>query len=74
MVGRRRIKPLRGDKILIGGYEVDFSTLEMMFNPEARMLWAFIRNAEGEVQPVSYAEDRVIWLQDEDLVRSKTDV
>jgi hypothetical protein len=72
-LGSRRIKVSPGDVLLINGYEVDASILVEMVAPEKRLLWAFVRNNEVEIQPVPYDESRVLWLAEEDLVRSETD-
>ncbi len=74
-IGRRRMRVLAGDKLVINGYEIDGDILQTIVNPEARLLWAFIKSEDGaSIQPVSYREDRVIWLTQEDLVRSEVDV
>lgn len=72
-MGRQHIVR-RGDTIVVGGNELDAAVLEQLVNPDKRMLWAFVRNDSGDVQPVAYDETRIIWLADEDLVRSDNEV
>jgi hypothetical protein len=50
------------------GYAIDANILDAIVNPEARLLWAFIKK-DHDIRPVPYSEDKVIWLTDEDLVR-----
>lgn len=65
----RRIRIQRDDVLIVGAYEFDANVLAQMLRPRVRALWAFIANKEsGNIQPVMYTEDRVIWLQDEDKV------
>lgn len=56
------------DTLVFKGYEIDANILDAIVNPEARLLWAFIKKGH-DIRPVAYSEDKVIWLTDEDLVR-----
>jgi hypothetical protein len=73
VVGSRRVHVVAGDTLLINGYELDVATLVEMLSPGKRILWAFVRNGEHDIQPVPYDESRVLWLAEEDLVRSDND-
>lgn len=67
----RRIRIQRDDVLIIGSYEFDANVLTQMLRPKARALWAFLADkATGNIQPVMYTEDRVIWLTPEDKVPS----
>lgn len=65
-----RIRVRKGDVLIIDGLELDGATLRMILKPEARVLWAFLRNKSGDIQPVPYDENHVIWLQENDLERT----
>jgi hypothetical protein len=69
----RYVTVRRGDTVVVAGHELDVTVLEQIVNPDPRVLWAFVRNDAGDVQPVAYDETRVIWLADEDLVRNDRD-
>jgi hypothetical protein len=71
---RRRLVVQKSDILVFNGMELDASILDEMLVGDKRLLWAFVKNTQGDVQPVSYTEDRVIWLTDDDLVRSKSEV
>jgi len=72
-VVRRRIVVRKDDVLVVNGLALDGEVLKDMMDPSKRLLWAFVRK-DGDVQPCAYAEDRVIWLQDEDLVRKGSDL
>lgn len=74
MAARRRLVVSKNDVLVIDGVELDVSILAEMLTGDKRLLWAFIKNADGDTQPISYSEDRVIWLTDDDLVRGKSEV
>jgi len=74
MSTRRRLAVQKSDILVFNGMELDASILDEMFTADKRLLWAFIKNADGDTQPISYTEERVIWLTDDDLVRSKSEV
>ena len=63
----RYITARKGDTLVVGGHEVDVAVLEEIMKPDKRVLWAFIRNDAGDVTPICYSEDRVIWLTQEDV-------
>jgi hypothetical protein len=75
MAAQRRIVVRRDDVLILpSGFEVDASTLVDITTLDKRLLWAFTKSEDGlEIRPVAYSEDRVIWLTDEDLVRSNVD-
>lgn len=61
--------------IAIGDLELDVETLCAMADPDARVLWAFIREPnEKRIQAVPYNEEKVIWLEESDLMRGDGDV
>ncbi len=69
----RRTIVLRDDDVLVvGGYKVDGCVLREMLTGDRRLLWAFVKNGD-DLRPVPYGEDRVIWLEESDLVRTETD-
>jgi hypothetical protein len=63
----RYITARKGDTLVVGGHEVDVAVLEEIMKPDKRVLWAFVRNDAGDVTPICYSEDRVIWLTQEDV-------
>ena len=67
---RRRIVVRKDDVLIVNGMELDGEVLRSIVDPDKRLLWAFVREG-GDTRPVAYAEDRVIWLTDEDLVRKE---
>ena len=69
---RRRIV-VRGDDVLIvEGVEIYADVLKAIVDPDKRLLWTFVREADGSaIRPVAYSEERVIWLQDDDLHRQE---
>ncbi len=73
-LGSRRIKALPGDTLLINGYSVDVTTLIEVLTLDRRVLWAFVRNGGRDIRPVPYDETRVLWLSEEDLLRSDSEL
>jgi hypothetical protein len=67
-VAGRTLVIRNNDTLVFKGYEIDADILDAIVNPEARLLWAFIKK-DHDIRPVAYSEDKVIWLTDEDLVR-----
>jgi len=59
------IKP--DDEIELSGFIIDAEILASVLDPSVRALWAFVDDGKGNVQPVPYAEDRVIWLEEQDI-------
>ena len=58
--------------IRVGDLEFDTETLLAMADPDARVLWAFIRSKDGKrIQPVAYDERKVIWIEASDLERGE---
>lgn len=66
---RRRLVVTRTDVLVINGLEIDAEVLMSITNPDTRLLWAFVRQAD-QIQPIAYNEDRVIWLQPGDMEHS----
>ena len=64
-----RIKVGPNDVLLLGGYEITLDVLSAVINPDARLLWAFIRSEKNPhlIQPVAYDEKRVVWIEESDL-------
>lgn len=58
------------DVIVLGGVELHCDTLRAMIDPEARLLWGFVRNDLGDIMAVPYTENQLIWLDDKDLERT----
>ena len=69
----RRIKVSQHDTLDICGYLVDAEILAAVLCPDNRMLWAFISDGKGRVEPVAVDEEHCIWLQDSDLIRGAKD-
>ena len=67
---RRRVAVRTNDILVVNGYELDAAILADIVTPNKRLLWAFVENTDGSIQPVAYSEDRVIWLSKEDLKRT----
>jgi hypothetical protein len=74
MSTRRRLVVQKDDVLVVKGMELDVAILEEMLVGDKRLLWAFLKNEAGDLQPVPYSEDKVIWLTDDDLVRSQFEV
>ena len=66
----RRIKVQQNDQFEVAGFVIDAEILAPMLDPSVRCLWAFVHDGAGKVQPVPYTEERVIWLQEDDLRRA----
>jgi hypothetical protein len=62
VVGKRDIIEYRGRTI-------SAAVLDAITDTNARLLWAFMKDADGNVQPVAYTEDKVIWMTDADVLR-----
>ena len=74
MLGSRHINVIAGDVLVINGYEVDATILLDIVSPDKRVLWAFVAYEEVKtIQPIPYDESRIIWLAEEDLIRSAAD-
>jgi hypothetical protein len=73
LMARRRVEIGKNDLLVLDGTELDAGTLYDIINPTSkrRALWAFIKNDDGDIRPVCFTEDRVIWLQDSDLARTE---
>jgi len=67
----RRILLRRDDVLVVNGIELDGEVLRAVVRPEARLLWAFVRAENGDVRPVCYTEDEVVWIQSSDLDRTE---
>lgn len=49
--------------ISVGDLEIDTATLVAIADPNARVLWAFVREQNGSgIRAVPYDENEVIWL------------
>ena len=70
---RRRIRVRQIDELEICGFIIDAEILAAVLNPENRVLWSFIGDGEGRVQPVPVQEEMCIWLLPSDLVRTTKD-
>lgn len=49
------------------GMKFDTAVLDAVLNTDARLLWVFLKDKDGTVQPVPYSEEKVIWLEETDL-------
>jgi hypothetical protein len=67
-VPRTRIIVHKNDVLVVNGMEIDGEILKSIVNPDARLLWAFVKKG-NDIQPVPYDETHCVWLTDEDLVR-----
>ncbi len=74
LTGSRRMRVVTGDVLLINGYEIEASILMELVKPDNRVLWAFVKGENGDLQPVPSDETRCIWLQDSDLERTADEV
>jgi hypothetical protein len=72
-MARRRVEVFKDDLLIFRDTEIDAGILDCIINPtgKRRALWAFIKNDEGDIRPVCYTEDKVVWLQDSDLQRTE---
>ena len=70
MLGRR-IVVHDDDVLMVGSLALDGEVLKAIVNPKKRLLWYFMRNENGDVQPVALDETKVIWLTDNDCERSE---
>lgn len=67
----RRIQVRPGDVLVINGHEISADILREIISPDKRLLWAFVRGANGrDIQPIPYDERLCIWLTQEDLHRT----
>ena len=66
-----RLVVQKDDTLVVEGWEVEASVLAEIIKPDKRVLWAFVKSEDGQLQPVPYTEDRVVWLQDGDLERTE---
>lgn len=64
---RRRIVVRKDDMLIVNGIELDGAILKEIVSPSKRLLWAFVRNANGDVQPHAVSEEHCIWLLESDL-------
>ena len=56
------------DTLVINGWEVDAVTLAEVIAPAKRVLWAFIENDTGRLQPIAFNEEKdCIWLTEHDI-------
>ena len=65
-MAERRIAVRKDDVLVFKGFEIDAEVLRAIVNPDVRVLWAFVKRGV-QIQPVAYAEDRVIWLTEEEV-------
>jgi hypothetical protein len=68
---RRRVVLGRNDVVFHRGMEIDTNILDAVLSSDKRVLWAFVKNGDGNVMAVPYSEDHVIWLTEDDLHRPK---
>ena len=62
------------DTLILQGYEVCASILLDIVKPNKRLLWAFVRSEDGtRIRPVPYSEDKILWLEDSDIERTKAE-
>ena len=75
MAEKRKLTVRRDDVLVLNGFEIDADVLLEITKPNQRMLWAFVQSEDGtRIQPTPFTEDKVIWLTEEDLVRSNSEV
>lgn len=55
------------DVISYKGWLIDTALLDAILDTKRRVLWAFVRNTEGNIQSVPYDETRCIWLSEDDI-------
>ncbi len=54
------------DFIILNNYKIGVDVLHALINPDARLLWAFIKK-DDRIQAVAYDEAHCIWLEPSDL-------
>ena len=54
-----------GDTVVLNGVEIGTDVLDVILNPDARLLWAFLHR-NGLITPVCYSEEKVIWIDASD--------
>ncbi len=64
---RRRIVVRKDDVLVVNGVDLDGEILKEIVSPSKRLLWAFVKNENGDVQPIPFSEEQCVWLQDSDL-------
>jgi len=67
------IKVGQHDTLEICGFEIDAETLAAVLDPDNRLLWTFVSDGAGRVQPCGIDEAKCVWLEDSDLVRKGKD-
>lgn len=63
---QRTIVIRKSDKVVVNGYEVTGEMLKLLMDPAARLLWAFVEK-DGRLQVVPYDENKVIWMDLENV-------
>lgn len=66
---RRQVELEPGDVILHRGMLIDAEVLDAILSTDKRLLWAFVRGAEGTIQACPFSETEVIWMQESDVVQ-----
>lgn len=56
-----------GDTLIYRGKALDREVLDAVLSTNQRLLWAFVRNASGDIQACPYDESRVVWLEESDV-------
>jgi hypothetical protein len=67
----RRIVVGNNDVLVVGGLELDGDVLRSIIDADRRLLWTFVKEPSGDVRPVCYSEEQVVWLTARDLARDE---
>lgn len=70
-MARKKIDPMSTDLLVRKSGTLDQEVLDTILGADKRLLWAFVRNKDGDTQAVPYSEDRVIWLAESDVLQPR---
>lgn len=62
-----RIVLRSSDTLIYRGKALDKEVLDAVLSTNQRLLWAFVRNGDGDIQACPYDESRVVWLEESDI-------
>jgi hypothetical protein len=66
-VEHHRVELEANDILVYKGMDIDAEVLDSLLSANKRVLWAFVKNGEGDVRAVPYSEDQCIWMSESDI-------
>lgn len=67
----RRVELGAQEVLVYKGLEIDRMVLDAVVDTNKRLLWAFVRGANGDVRAIPYSEEQVIWMAESDVVKEQ---